>query len=61
VTSSRSSRATRSTTGIEVDIAGTIDLALEQARVRFTAHGWQATLVELAAERAWLVANRAAF
>jgi aminoglycoside phosphotransferase (APT) family kinase protein len=47
--------------GIEVDIARTIDLALEQARVRFTAHGWQATLVELAAERAWLVANRAAF
>jgi hypothetical protein len=26
-----------------------------------TAHGWSATLVELAAERAWLAANRAAF
>ncbi len=47
--------------GIDVDIAATIDLAQEQARTRFTAHGWDETLVELAAERAWLAANRAAF
>jgi hypothetical protein len=46
---------------IELDIAAAIDLALEQARVRFTEHGWDETLVELAAERAWLVANSAAF
>ena len=46
---------------IELDIAATIDLALEQARARFTEHGWDETLVGLAAERAWLVANRAAF
>jgi tRNA A-37 threonylcarbamoyl transferase component Bud32 len=47
--------------GIEVDIAATIDLAQEQARVRFTEHGWDETLVGLAEERAWLAANRAAF
>jgi Ser/Thr protein kinase RdoA (MazF antagonist) len=47
--------------GIEVDIADTIDRTQEQARVRFTAHGWEATLVELAAERAWLAANRDTF
>jgi hypothetical protein len=46
---------------IELDIAAAIDLALEQARARFTEHGWDETLVELAAERAWLVANSAAF
>ena len=29
--------------------------------MRFAEHGWDATLVELAGERAWLAANRAAF
>jgi aminoglycoside phosphotransferase (APT) family kinase protein len=47
--------------GIELDIAAAIDLAQEQARVRFTEHGWEKTLPKLAAERAWLAANRAAF
>jgi aminoglycoside phosphotransferase (APT) family kinase protein len=47
--------------GIEIDIAGAIDLAQEQARVRFTAHGWLETLPELDGERAWLAANRDAF
>lgn len=47
--------------GMEVDIAEAIDLAQEQARVRFIEHGWVDTLPKLAAERAWLAANRAAF
>jgi aminoglycoside phosphotransferase (APT) family kinase protein len=47
--------------GSEIDIAGAIDRAQEQARVRFTEHGWVETLPELAAERSWLAANRAAF
>jgi len=47
--------------GIEVDVAAAIELAHEQARARFTEHGWAKTLVELAAERAWLGAHRAAF
>jgi aminoglycoside phosphotransferase (APT) family kinase protein len=46
---------------IELDIAATIDLALEQARVRFAGYGWTETLAGLADERAWFVANRAAF
>jgi tRNA A-37 threonylcarbamoyl transferase component Bud32 len=46
---------------MEVDIAEAIDLAQEQARVRFVEHGWVDTLPKLAAERAWLAANRAAF
>jgi hypothetical protein len=46
---------------IELDVAETIDAAQEQARVRFTEHGWLETLPELAAERAWLAANREAF
>jgi aminoglycoside phosphotransferase (APT) family kinase protein len=47
--------------GANIDVAGAIELAHEQARVRFTRHGWKATLKELAAERAWLAAHRTAF
>ena len=47
--------------GATVDVAGAIELAHEQARVRFTSHGWKATLKELAAESAWLAAHRTAF
>lgn len=47
--------------GIELDIGDAIDAAQEQARVRFAAHGWDEALVGLAAERAWLAANRHAF
>lgn len=47
--------------GIDVDIAATIDLAHAQARVRFAEHGWNATLVELDSECAWLAANRTVF
>jgi aminoglycoside phosphotransferase (APT) family kinase protein len=47
--------------GLEVDIAVAIDSAQEQARLRFTRHGWVDTLPALAAERAWLAANVAAF
>lgn len=46
---------------VDLDIVATIDLAQEQARVRFTGHGWDDALVELTAERAWLAANRAVF
>jgi tRNA A-37 threonylcarbamoyl transferase component Bud32 len=46
---------------VELDIAATIDLAQEQARGRFTGHGWDVALVELAAERAWLASNRGVF
>jgi hypothetical protein len=47
--------------GLDVDAAGAIEGAQEQAQVRFAEHGWQEALDELAAERAWLAANRAAF
>ena len=47
--------------GEEFDVAAAIDLAQEHAGVRFTAHGWDDPLVDLASERAWFAANRAAF
>jgi len=47
--------------GADVDVFGAIELAHEQAPIRFTSHGWKATLEELAAESAWLAAHRTAF
>jgi len=47
--------------GLPFGVSNVIDLAHTQARDRFAAHGWHATIVELDRERAWLAAHRQAF
>lgn len=47
--------------GSGADTAALIADAQDKAEIRFRARGWDDALPELAAERAWLDANRAAF